>query len=74
MYRHKVVMGAHNKSYKPGATGFSPFDEDNAPGTLDLHKPNAIVSGTIEVHSGDDMNFEIPMDDPNQVVLHKEML
>jgi hypothetical protein len=60
IYRHKVIMGIHNKSRAGGkhqllttegdAHGFSSMGEED----LDLIQ-------------------EIAIDDPNQVVLHKEM-
>lgn len=58
IYRHKVIMGIHNKlrkndmneNEKMGNTGHGTSFEEEV-----------------------EINLEIPIDDPNQVVLHKEM-
>ena len=64
IYRHKVIMGVHNKLRR------------------DKHGDAIAVPGEdsfIEGHDTDmsamdlEINQEIPIDDPSQVVLHKEM-
>jgi hypothetical protein len=61
IYRHKVIMGIHNKIRR---------DKEGA-------KPSDAMSN--DHHSADfssvdlELNQEIPIDNPSQVVLHKEM-
>jgi len=53
IYRHKVIMGIHNKQRKTDV--------------LETDKLGNSFEEEVEI------NLEIPIDDPNQVVLHKEM-
>ncbi len=55
IYRHKVIMGIHNKQRKA------------IDGPHDGEKLATSFEDEVEI------NLEIPIDDPNQVVLHKEM-
>mgnify|MGYP001806756564 CR=1 FL=1 len=57
IYRHKVIMGIHNKQRK------IEYNDDKMGNT------GHGTSFEEEV----EINLEIPIDDPNQVVLHKEM-
>lgn len=57
IYRHKVIMGIHNKQRK------------NELGEDKLGNSGNGTSFEEEV----EINLEIPIDDPNTVVLHKEM-
>ena len=57
IYRHKVIMGIHNKQRK------LEYGED---------KQGLTAQGT-SFEDEVEINLEIPIDDPNQVVLHKEM-
>jgi hypothetical protein len=59
IYRHKVIMGVHRK-LRRDRDGEVNFDRD---GVMD----SALDSMDFE------MNQEVPIDDPSQVVLHKEM-
>lgn len=67
IYRHKVIMGVHNKPRRdkhgdpldPLASINASFNEDRASDNLSAMD--------LEI------NQEIPIDDPSQVVLHKEM-
>jgi hypothetical protein len=59
VYRHKVIMGAHNKKA--------------------YNKKMAANDASYSLNSMNDTNdmgyqLEIPIDDPSQVILHKEML
>jgi hypothetical protein len=58
-------MGAHNKLAPKKQT------EDYY---LDSYKTNTIVD--LDYHDGKtgDLELEIPIDDPSQVILHKEMM
>jgi hypothetical protein len=60
IYRHKVIMGIHNKQRKTDLSDFDKLGNTTGNGT----------SFEEEV----EINLEIPIDDPNPVVLHKEML
>ena len=59
VYRHKVIMGAHNKkSFNKKIAG------------------NDASYSMNSMYDTNDMGYqlEIPIDDPSQVILHKEML
>jgi hypothetical protein len=58
IYRHKVIMGIHNKQRKI---------EYNDGDKLGNTGHGTSFEEEVEI------NLEIPIDDPNQVVLHKEM-
>ena len=59
IYRHKAIMGIHNKIRK-----------DNL---VDAEKMgNSTLHGT-SFEEEIEINLQIPIDKPNQVVLHKEM-
>jgi hypothetical protein len=53
IFRHKVIMGLHNKARRK-----------------ELGMLESDISG---MDNETEINLEIPIDDPNQVVLHKEM-
>ena len=57
IYRHKVIMGIHNKQRKI----------DSGEDKLGLTGNGTSFEEEVEI------NLEIPIDDPNPVVLHKEM-
>ena len=63
IYRHKVIMGVHNK-----------LRRDKHGDMVDTDRIDDDIA-SIGVSSMNDleMNQEIPIDDPSQVVLHKEM-
>jgi hypothetical protein len=58
IYRHKVIMGIHNKMRKNEL--------------MDGDKLGNTGNGT-SFEEEVEINLEIPIDDPNPVVLHKEM-
>jgi hypothetical protein len=60
-YRHKVIMGAHKK--------LNLFKDKD--GVLDTNR--ASQDSLLESEDAD-LTMEIPIDDPSQIVLHKEML
>ena len=60
IYRHKVIMGVHNKLRKDKNGEVLPME--GAEGS--------VISAAMDF----EINQEIPIDDPTQVVLHKEML
>lgn len=85
IYRHKVIMGIHNRLRKD-KMGDLPLPDLDLGGSQRTGKGDEIT-GTIEERDVEDkismtnlsaadleMNQEIPIDDPSQVVLHKEML
>jgi len=59
IYRHKVIMGIHNKSRRDKYGELMGDGEDR--------DSQGLSSLDLEI------NQEIPIDDPSQVVLHKEM-
>jgi hypothetical protein len=61
IYRHKVIMGIHNKQRR-NETG-AEFDKLG----------NTTANGT-SFEEEVEINLEIPIDDPNPIVVHKEML
>jgi hypothetical protein len=63
VYRHKVIMGIHNKQRKDKFGESLPYDLERS------HEDAAVIMSTNDF----EMNHEIPIDDPSQVVLHKEM-
>jgi hypothetical protein len=68
IYRHKVIMGMHNRVRrdKNGDLKNSPRIQVDGTGSEENH--STMLSGNeLEI------NHEIPIDDPTQVVLHKEM-
>jgi hypothetical protein len=83
IYRHKVIMGIHNRQRKDkmgdatldldlgGAQKTGRADEAGAAEDRDLEDK---VSMTNLSAADLEMNQEIPIDDPSEVVLHKEML
>ena len=61
IFRHKVIMGVHNKIRKEKDVDFeSTYDGGDA-------RSHNFSSMDLEI------NQEIPIDNPTQVVLHKEM-
>lgn len=60
-YRHKVIMGAHRKVHQ-------------APKDIDEFGAAAADESMYDSQMDVDLHLEIPIDDPNQVVIHKEML
>jgi hypothetical protein len=68
IYRHKVIMGAHNK--KSSKAKKTQLASELMDATLN---DRTLISMN---DTGADMDFqlEIPIDDPSQVILHKEML
>lgn len=64
IYRHKVIMGVHNK-----------LRRDKHGDAIDLPPSDSFVEGQDTNLEAMDLqiNQEIPIDDPTQVVLHKEM-
>ena len=65
IFRHKVIMGIHSKIKK------LLIEEE---GTLLAEGEKGFAVGTGFEDEMEINNNEIPIDDPNQVVLHKEML
>ena len=66
IYRHKVIMGMHNKLRK-----------DKHGDTIALPPNDSFIDGVDDTDMSAmdlEINQEIPIDDPSQVVLHKEML
>lgn len=61
IYRHKVIMGKHNKP-RTDKMGHPAEDLTSNP------EHSAVLS-----QSDFEINQEIPIDNPGQVVLHKEM-
>jgi hypothetical protein len=64
IYRHKVIMGIHNKQRRDKNGDPLPIDEN-----MEADE-NATDISAMDLA----INQEIPIDDPTQVVLHKEML
>jgi len=62
IYRHKVIMGIHNRARR------DKFGE-----SAELDKAEAASNENFSAAAELEMNQEIPIDDPTQVVLHKEM-
>jgi hypothetical protein len=63
IYRHKVIMGVHNKQRK-----------DKNGDVVPIAANEYFQEGRDETDAMDlEINQEIPIDDPTQVVLHKEM-
>jgi hypothetical protein len=56
IYRHKVIMGIHNRIRRDKKGELIDSFDDGRDSQMDL-----------------EINQEIPIDDPSQVVLHKEM-
>lgn len=65
LYRHRAIMGMHNRRNTLIAGHTETLSPDNSRGG-----ETALLSAQ-DGTSG--LNLEIPIDDPNQVVLHKEM-
>jgi hypothetical protein len=65
IYRHKVIMGVHNKQRRDKNGEALALGADD---TQDDARDSKNYS-TMEL----EINQEIPIDDPTQVVLHKEM-
>jgi hypothetical protein len=67
-YRHKVIMGAHKKVVAK--------DQDTMANYLltDKSGHSGILGSSKGVLMADGADLEMPIDDPSQVVLHKEML
>lgn len=63
-YRHKVIMGSH-KNLKPKDD--EGVFNDKSPGQSQLLSSKGVLMA-------DGADLEMPIDDPSQVVLHKEML
>lgn len=71
IYRHKVIMGHHNKPRKNKLGETLRMNETGVitiEGVDDMGHDVTVLSSTEH-----EMNQEIPIDDPSQVVLHKEM-
>ena len=68
IYRHKVIMGMHNRLRrdKQGDLKSSPRIQVDGTGSEE-HQSTMLSGNDLEI------NHEIPIDDPTQVVLHKEM-
>mmetsp|Transcript_11592 Transcript_11592/g.17549 ORF Transcript_11592/g.17549 Transcript_11592/m.17549 type:complete len:103 (+) Transcript_11592:987-1295(+) len=85
IFRHKVIMGIHNKMRrdKKGEFEGSHGPSIKVDGTFsDDHSTNQGLAYPDQVRKIDEnnmsatdpeINHEIPIDDPTQVVLHKEM-
>lgn len=73
IYRHKVIMGLHNKQKKVKELtngGGTSTSKNN----LTSSKQNFLAASSSQgFEEENDINMEIPIDDPSQVVLHKEM-
>lgn len=67
VYRHKVIMGAHNKPS-------SKAKKSQQQQLLDATLNDRTLSSLNETGAEMDFQLEIPIDDPSQVILHKEML
>ena len=66
IYRHKVIMGIHNKMRKDKHGDVVPIPPNDS--FVEGADPEGDISAMdLEI------NQEIPIDDPTQVVLHKEM-
>jgi hypothetical protein len=61
--RHKVIMGAHKKANAQNTSEEYAWD-----------KTNTLNSGSNQVLMAEGADLEMPMDDPSQVVIHKEMI
>jgi hypothetical protein len=66
IYRHKVIMGVHNKQRRDKNGDMMPHSYDSINDDL-RNGEEEITAMELEI------NQEIPIDDPTQVVLHKEM-
>ena len=66
IFRHKVIMGIHNRPVRKAITNQSAFQLG---GTSRTELP-----GIAAFEEDVEINLEIPIDDPNQTVLHKEMM
>ena len=84
IYRHKVIMGIHNRLRKDKLGELLAADKDVAGSQRsaaaagddqdDDRDATDRISMTNLSAADLEMNQEIPIDDPSQVVLHKEML
>jgi hypothetical protein len=61
--RHKVIMGAHKKAQAQNTNEEYAWD-----------KTNTLNSGSNQILMAEGADLEMPMDDPSQVVIHKEMI
>ena len=66
IYRHKVIMGEHNKQRRDKNGDMMPHSYDSLTDEM-RNAEEDITAMELEI------NQEIPIDDPTQVVLHKEM-
>jgi hypothetical protein len=74
IYRHKVIMGIHKKQRNQRDRGNSRDPLMSATvADLDTGERESQLSMTNLSANDLEMNQEIPIDDPSQVVLHKEM-
>jgi len=64
--RHKVIMGTHLKASKGDLLEYG-FERTGMSSKVGFQQ-SGYGGGSTE------LNLEIPIDDPNQIVLHKEML